>query len=132
VHGKIVERMVAGLVLTMVVLGMIYAKGFGATATIILPSTTITKNQPVICSSTTATLLFSANVQRKGVAVYNGGSYAIRVSTFASTSQSIGYTVPVSGCFSDNIEAYSGAWYGISTGIGTSTVDVIEKSGAIN
>jgi len=97
----------------------------------ILPSTVISKNEPVICSSTTASLVLSANSYRKGMCVVNNGSYAVRLSTFASTSQSRGIPVAVSGEFSDNIEAYSGPWYSISTGVGTSTIDVIEKQGVI-
>jgi hypothetical protein len=97
----------------------------------VLGSPTISKNNQFVCSSTTATILLSANSARKGMAVFNGSAYTVRLSTYASTSRSVGYSIPTNQSFADNIEAYTGAWYGLtSSGDNvTSTVDVIEKTG---
>jgi hypothetical protein len=97
----------------------------------ILPSQTITYNYAVTCSSLTATALVPATVYRKGVRFKNIASYTVRIATFATTNNAVGYPIAANGEFIDEQEAYSGAWYGISIGPTSNVVDVLEKIGVI-
>lgn len=98
----------------------------------ILPSTSVSKNSSVSCSTTTATSIAASNIYRKGIAVKNNDVCLVRISTFAATTRATGYPIGVGEEFSDNVEPYFGDWYVISSGTSAATVDVIEKSGVIS
>lgn len=96
----------------------------------IIPSTG-TYIYKVTVSSSVATLIRPANLQRKGIEITTE-NYNIRITTYANTNTSYGYPINTGSPFSDNIEASRALYYGISTGAGSATVWVIEKTGPIS
>lgn len=85
----------------------------------------------VSCSTTTATELrpASSGSQRKGISFYNNSSYTVYIGSYAATSTTSLYPVPSKASFSDNIEPYIGAWYGLGT-TAACNVRVVEKWGS--
>jgi D-arabinose 1-dehydrogenase-like Zn-dependent alcohol dehydrogenase len=84
----------------------------------------------VTLASDTATEIRPANTDRQGITILNdtGGSYSIYLATYAATSTADLWAVADTATYTDEIEAYTGAIYGLgSAGISTSTVKVIEK-----
>ena len=79
------------------------------------------------CDTTTATAIRAANADRKGISIYNNGSYTVYLSTYAATSNLALYLLKTGAEFNDNgIQCYTGAWYGLGTTAAVN-VRVIEK-----
>ena len=73
-----------------------------------------TTGNGVSVSSTTASLVLAANGARTMFRLRTN-AYAVRLSTFATTSSSYGYTIPASTEYIEDVSPYYGAIYCIST-----------------
>lgn len=90
----------------------------------------------VSCSSQTATSIRPTNGKRKGIMIYNNSPYNIYLSTWAlpAAQRTSGYVMLSSATFTDNQEAYNGAWFGLGSDTISSTISnvlVIEKSNLV-
>lgn len=82
----------------------------------------------VSVDSITAISLRPALANRKGISIYNKGTESIYISTYAATSTSIMYMIDNGTSFSDNIEAYTGQWFGLAEAAAAAQdVRIIEK-----
>ena len=81
----------------------------------------------VDCDTTTATIIKAANTDRKGISIYNNGSYTVYIATYAATSNSALYPLKSGAEFNDEgIQCYTGVYYGLGT-TASVNVRVMEK-----
>lgn len=122
------KKIIGLIVFVVFMTGVAYSR----TSITSFPTETMTVTA-VTLSSQTATAVAAANTKRKGIIIYNDSAYTIYLATGAvsATIRSSQFPIESKGVFSDNIEAFEGAWYGLgSDGIATAsnTLKVIEKS----
>lgn len=113
--------------------GLVYAGVSGKTA--ILPYADVAilgvdtaEISTVSVSTFTPTQIVDANTARKGIIIRNDSGFSLTVSTWSTTATATQYTVLTGAEFSDLVNPYTGAWYGLFASTNSAkNIKVFEK-----
>lgn len=113
--------------------GLAYAEPSGKTAllpyvdTVILGVNTA-EISTILVSSFTPTQIVDANTVRKGLVIRNDSGFSLTISTWSTTVTATQYMILTASEFSDLVNPYTGAWYGLFASTNSAkNIKVFEK-----